>query len=95
MVGQPMLVGGEHGDRERARLAHELVQRRLPGDRDPDERGVERERDEGRDREPDALAGRVHGHDDDAARMTAENREQGIRVHVLHCTTRARHGLGR
>ena len=49
------LIGRQDRYRARARLPEELVGGRLPRDRDPDERRVERERDERRDREPDPL----------------------------------------
>ena len=46
-----LLIGAEEADREAAGGAEELVARRLLPDRDADERRLERERDERRDRD--------------------------------------------
>ena len=56
VLRQLELVAGEQRDRKAARLAQELVEGCLAGDRDPDERRLERERDERRERQAEACA---------------------------------------
>jgi hypothetical protein len=60
VLGQLLLTLGEDADAELARPAQQFVQGGLLPDRDPDERRLQRERDERRDREAEPLAFEIH-----------------------------------
>jgi hypothetical protein len=68
------LADREHAHRELARLPKQLVQRCVPPHRDPYERWVERERDERRDRQADALPVELDGDDGHAGREPSHDR---------------------
>ena len=70
------LAGSEQGDGEAAGRTQELVQRRLACDRDPDERRLERERDERGDGQAELLALEVDRDDDDANRLAPQHAPQ-------------------
>ena len=74
VLGERFLVARQDRRRPRAGVAQELVQRRLVGDRDADERRVERERDERRHGQPVAAAVELRDDDGDARRPAAEER---------------------
>ena len=71
-----LLVAGEQAEREGARVSQQLVHGRLLAHGDADQRRVERERDDGSDREPELLAAGVHGEDRHPGRKAAEERAQ-------------------
>ena len=79
VLREPHLVAGEQRDREAARLAQQLVQRRLARDRDPDERRLERERDERADRQAEPLALDVDRDDGDPDGEAAHHRSRARR----------------
>src|SRR6185503_20908106 len=76
VLGELLLSGGEERHGAPPRLPQQLVQRRLPRHREPDERRLEREPDERPDRQPDALPARVDRDDRNAAREAAEQRAE-------------------
>ena len=83
MLRERDLVGAEQRDAEAACGPQQLVQRSLAGDRDPDERRLERDGYERGDGEPEALAFAVDGDDADPDRVAA---------HHLAELVAARHG---
>ena len=68
-----LLLGGEQRERALAGFPQQLVDRRLPCDRDADERRLERERDERRDGQPYALPVRVDRDHGNAGRHAPEH----------------------
>jgi hypothetical protein len=77
------LIGSEDRDSEATRSAQQLVQRRLPSDRDRDERWLERNGHERGNGQPEPLAFAVDGDDADPDRVAA---------HHLAELVAARHG---
>jgi hypothetical protein len=71
---QGLLALGEHAHGELVRAAQQLVQRRVPPDRNPDERGIQGQRDERSDRQADALAGEIDRDDGDPGWEAAHDR---------------------
>ena len=67
------LAGAEHRDAEATRSAEQLVQRRLASNRDPDERRLERDRNERRNRKSQPLAVAVDSDDADPDRVATHH----------------------
>ena len=65
MLRHCLLAGGEQADAERSGAAQQLVERGLAPDGEADERRLERERNQGADRQPQALALEVDADDPD------------------------------
>lgn len=81
MLREVFLSRGEDADGERARLADELVKRRVAAERDSDKRRVQGERDERVDRQPGRLAAPV---DRDDADRCGDVPQQGSQLLVDH-----------
>jgi hypothetical protein len=72
VLRQVVLARAKDTDGEGAGLAHQLVQRCVPAEGDPQERRLERERQERVDGEPGRLASDVHCDDPDRRRELSE-----------------------
>src|SRR5439155_18522713 len=84
VAGEPFLPAGEDAHLERAGAADEGVRRLLVPDRDPDERRLERERDERADGQAEPVALVVDRDDADRSRKPAHRRSQLVaREHAL------------
>ena len=83
MLGQRFLALGEQRDAARARLAQELVQRRVPRDREAYERRLQRETDERAHGQPERLTADLDRHDSDPRREPTEDPAQ-----IVHCALR-------
>jgi hypothetical protein len=78
---ESFLRAAEDADAEAIGAPEQLVQRRLPADRDADQRRVERERDERGDGQPEPLAFDVD-RDDRHARRHPSHQAAQLRTHV-------------